>query len=89
MGVLAFVINKVASLIDLLCSALPSFTPEFWSSVDVNGSVAVLEKYISVANVIFPMSDVSIVIGLLFAYAIVMFSFWVAQRILNLIRGSG
>lgn len=86
---MAFVINKLSSLIDILCSALPGFSPKFWSSIDVSGSVATLEKYISVANIIFPMKEVSIVIGLLFAYAIVMFSFWVAQRVLNLIRGSG
>lgn len=89
MGILAFIVDKLASLIQLLYNALPTFQPSFWDKIPVSSSITTLQKCINVANVIFPMEDVGIVIGLLFAYAIAMFSFWAMQRLLNLIRGSG
>jgi len=89
MGILAFVIDTVATLVGKLYEALPTFQPRFWERIPVEESISVLQRSLDIANIIFPMEDVGIVVGLLFLYSIAMFSFWVMQRLLNLIRGSG
>lgn len=52
-------------------------------------SLSIMQPYWELANEIFPCREILFVLGLLIAFGAAMFIFWLVQRIINLIRGSG
>lgn len=86
MGVLAFILDKVASTIDRLVDALPKFEIPFQR---FNDAIATFEQYLGIVNYVFPMDTLITVIGILCSFSIAMFMYYQIQRLINLMRGAG
>lgn len=86
MGILGFLVEKVASTIDSLLSMLPSFN---FDSSPISEAVSTITPYLNVCNKIFPVKETAVVLGILCAFSICMAAFYVIQRAINLLRGAG
>jgi hypothetical protein len=85
-GVLASLINKVSDFVNSLGNQIPSFN---MPSTNWGEYIATINACIYTANIIFPMDQVLIVLGILISFSFVMFAFYWIQRALNILRGSG
>lgn len=86
MEILASLIENIASAIDRLVSLIPGI------SLDNNmlsDSINFIKPYWNIANIIFPVKETLVVLGILCAFSISMFIFWSVQRAINLLRGAG
>lgn len=84
MGFVGELLIKVSYILDKLSSVLPTFDLS-----KVSSSVQVLNDAIQGCNAIFPLDDVSKVLGILTVFFSAMFVFWCIKTAINLIRGAG
>lgn len=86
MGILAGLIDKVASFVSSLGDKIPKLDiPD----LPLSTYVGTLNDCLYVANQIFPIDELLVVLGLLIAFSFIMWAFYWIQRAINLIRGAG
>lgn len=84
--VLSGILNGIVSILDFLFGLLPSFSID---DTKLSTSWEIIIEYVEKANKIFPVDTLMTVIGIFCAFAVAMFAYWSAMRVINLIRGAG
>lgn len=86
MGVLANLINSVATFINKQSDKIPSLN---FPERNIGDIVGAISDCLYVANKIFPIDELLIILGILISFAIAMIGFYWIQRAINLLRGAG
>lgn len=84
--VLSGILNGIANILDFIFGLLPSFSID---DSKLAQSWQIVNDYVEKANKIFPIDTLMTVIGIFCAFAVAMFIYWGAMRVINLIRGAG
>lgn len=84
--VLSGILNGIAKILDFIFDLLPSFSLD---NSKLSESWEIVNRYLEKANKIFPIDTLMTVIGIFCAFAVAMFAYWGAMRVINLIRGAG
>lgn len=80
------VLDGVAGVLNFLASTLPGFTVD---NTKLGDALKFLEPKLLLANMIFPIQETVVVLGILCAFSVAMIAFWGIQRVINLLRGAG
>lgn len=80
------IFNKIANIFNKFGATFPKLNIE---NAWLTDSLSFLQGYWELANSFLPVKEVLIVLGILIAFGIAMFAFWLVQRLINLLRGSG
>lgn len=79
-------LQGITKVLEFLNDKLPVFNVDIGK---LNTAVAYLQPKLEIADKIFPVSEIIVVLGILLLYSTCMIAFWAIQRAINLIRGAG